>query len=177
MDFSILYAIQKWHTPWLDQAILALTQAVGSNGQIWLVIGLILCIFKKTRRCGAAVLLSYVFVLLTGQMILKDLIARPRPCQIDRTVALLVGCPNSYSCPSTHAAWSFAGATAIFIHYKKWGGVALAAAVVIAFSRLYLFVHFPTDVLFGAVLGAACGAAAFFLVRSLPAGGRRSRKK
>ena len=153
MDFSILYAIQGIHTPVLDSFILAITKIMGSYGQIWLVVGVVLCLFKKTRRCGAAVLISYGLVYLVGQYGLKDLIARPRPCQIDRTVDLLVKRPSSYSCPSTHSAWAFAAATSIFLYYRKAGIAVFAAAVLIGFSRLYLFVHFPTDVLFGAVMG------------------------
>ena len=153
MDFSILYAIQGMRSPALDGFILALTNLMGSYGQIWLLVGAVLCIFKKTRRCGAAVLVSYALVFLLGQFGLKDLIARARPCHLDETVVLLVKRPSSYSCPSTHTAWAFAAATSILMYFRKPGiGVMLVAAI-IGFSRLYLFVHFPTDVLFGAVLG------------------------
>lgn len=165
MDFDILYAIQNMHTDALDKFFLALTQVAGSYGQIWLVAGAALCVFKKTRKCGIAVLLSYVLVFLTGQFALKDLISRPRPCHIDQTVELLVARPDSYSCPSTHTAWAFGAAAAIFMHYKKAGIGVFAAAALIGFSRLYLFVHFPTDVLAGAALGALCAVAAFYLIR------------
>lgn len=153
MDFAILYAIQNIHNPVLDQLILALTHIMGSYGQIWLVVGVLLCFPKKTRGCGVAVLVSYVLVFVVGQFGLKDLIARARPCQIDQTVELLVKRPSSYSCPSTHTAWAFAAATSIFLYFKKPGIGVLIVATVIGFSRLYLFVHFPTDVLFGAVMG------------------------
>lgn len=153
MDFSILYAIQQMHSPLLDQLILALTTVMGHYGQIWLVVGVALCIPKKTRSCGVSVLISYVLVYLIGHLGLKDLIARARPCQIDQTVELLVKRPSSYSCPSTHTAWAFAAATAIFMYFKKPGIVVYIIAALIGFSRMYLFVHFPTDVLFGAVLG------------------------
>lgn len=159
MDFAILYAIQNIHNPVLDQLILALTHIMGSYGQIWLVVGVLLCIPKKTRGCGVSVLISYVLVFVVGQFGLKDLIARARPCQIDQTVELLVRRPSSYSCPSTHTAWAFAAATAIFMYYKKPGIGVLIIAAVIGFSRLYLFVHFPTDVLFGAVMGVVLAIA------------------
>lgn len=153
MEFSILYAIQNMHNPVLDNFILMLTKIMGSYGQIWLVVGVLLCIFKKTRKCGAAVLISYVLVYIVGQYGLKDLIARARPCQLDETVKLLVDRPGSFSCPSTHSAWAFAAATSILLYYRKAGIGAMIVAALIGFSRLYLFVHFPTDVLFGAVLG------------------------
>lgn len=155
MDFSILYAIQNMRNPVMDGIILALTNIMGSYGQIWLIVGVVLCIFKKTRSCGVTVLISYVLVFIVGQYGLKDLIARARPCHLDETVELLVKRPSSFSCPSTHSAWAFAAATSIFLYFRKSGIGVMIVAALIAFSRLYLFVHFPTDVLFGAVLGIA----------------------
>ena len=155
MDFSILYAIQTLRGPVMDALILGLTNIMGSYGQIWLVVGAALCLFPKTRRCGVAVLLSYGLVFLVGQYGLKDLIARPRPCHLDQTVELLIKRPSSYSCPSTHTAWAFAAAASVWMYFKKPGAVLLAVSALIGFSRMYLFVHFPTDVMFGAVLGVA----------------------
>ena len=165
MEFSILYAIQRLHCAPLDSFILLLTKIAGSYGEMWLVIGAVLLIFKKTRKCGIAMFLSYGIVYLVGQYGLKDLIARPRPCHIDRTVELLIDRPSSYSCPSTHSAWAFAAAATVFLNHKKAGIVVCVIAVLIAFSRMYLFVHFPTDVLLGAVLGVLAALAAAALVR------------
>lgn len=153
MDFSILYAIQAMHSPALDQIMLVITKIMGSIGQIWLFVALGMIIFKKTRKMGICVLLSYILVLLVGHVCLKDLIARPRPCHIDESIKLLVERPTSYSCPSTHTAWAFAGATSIYLYLKRAGIIAFIIAAVMGFSRMYLFVHFPTDVLFGIVLG------------------------
>ena len=89
MDFSILYAIQTLRGPVMDALILGLTNIMGSYGQIWLVVGVALCLFPKTRRCGVAVLLSYGLVFLVGQYGLKVLIARPRPCHLDQSVDIL----------------------------------------------------------------------------------------
>ena len=164
MEFSILYAIQHLRCDAMDAIILFVTKFAGSYGQLWPIIGAVLCVFKKTRKCGAAMLLSYGLVFVVGQYGLKDWIARARPCHIDEAVELLVSRPSSYSCPSTHSAWSFAAAVSVLMNHKKWGWVTLIAAVVIAFSRLYLFVHFPSDVLFGALLGAVCAFAAVKLI-------------
>ena len=165
MDFDILYAIQHLRCDFLDQFILILTKAAGDYGHVWLIVGALLLPFRKTRKAGIAVLLSYALVYVIGQFALKDWIARPRPCHIDETVELLIKRPSSFSCPSTHSAWAFAAATAISMEHRKAGIALFTVAVLIAFSRLYLFVHFPTDVLFGAVLGAICGIAAVYLVR------------
>ena len=79
-------------------------------------------------------LLAYASVFLMGQLVLKNLISRPRPCQIDLDFALLVSRPSSSSFPSTHSAWAFGAATAIFM--QQTGVAAFIAAALIAFSRL-----------------------------------------
>ena len=160
MDFQILYAIQGWHNDVLNQIVLFCTTLSGSYGQLWPAIGVVLCFFKKTRKCGFSILLAYVLGLIIGQVALKNLIARPRPCQIDPSVPLLVDRPTSFSCPSTHTLFAFSSAMAIFQFDKKAGLAAFVFAAFLGFTRLYLFVHFPSDVLFGAVLGIACGVIA-----------------
>jgi len=158
VEMSFLYAIPR--TELLDSFFLIVTKIAGSYGQLWIVVGLALLIPKKTRWTGIAVLISYVGVYLFGQMILKNLISRPRPCQVDQAFEMLVARPSSSSFPSTHSAWTFAAATAIFMKYKKAGIVAFVAAVLIAFSRMYMFLHYPTDVLCGMILGILLGIAA-----------------
>lgn len=158
MELSFLYAIPRTHI--LDVIFLIITKIVGSNGQNWVLVGLALLIPKKTRRVGTAVLLSWTFASIFCHFILKPLIMRPRPCQIDQAFALLVDRPTESSFPSVHSAQAFAAATAIFRKYKKAGIAAFVAASLIAFSRMYLFLHFPTDVLCGIIIGIILGIAA-----------------
>ena len=153
MEFSILYAIQNLRTDFLDTAILKLTDLVGSYGEIWLIAAAVMLTNRKTRRCAYTMVLSYLLVFGLGQLWLKNVIVRGRPCNIDRAVKLLVERPTSWGFPSTHTGWAFAAATSVFLHHKKAGIAVLALAALIAFSRLYLFVHFPSDVLGGVVLG------------------------
>ncbi len=155
MEFSFLYAIPR--TSVLDSFFLVVTKIAGSYGQLWVIVAAVLLVFKKTRKAGVAVLLAYAAVFLIGQFGLKNLVSRPRPCQIDLDFALLVDRPSSSSFPSTHSAWAFGAATAVFMQHKKSGIAAFIAAALIAFSRMYLFLHFPTDVLAGIVLGIALG--------------------
>ena len=162
MEFSFLYAIPR--TAALDSFFLTVTKIAGSYGQLWVIIAAVLLIFKKTRKAGAAVLLAYAAVFLTGQFGLKNLVSRPRPCQIDLDFALLVDRPSSSSFPSTHSAWAFGAATAIFMQHRKPGIAALVVAALIAFSRMYLFLHFPTDVLAGIALGIALGVLANWII-------------
>ena len=139
-----------------------------------MIVAVVLLVFKKTRRAGVAVLLAYASVFLMGQLVLKNLISRPRPCQIDLDFALLVSRPSSSSFPSTHSAWAFGAATAIFMQHRKTGVAAFIAAALIAFSRLYMFLHYPTDVLAGIVLGIALGALAHWIVGRLWKGWSRA---
>ncbi len=153
IDFIILYAIQNIRTPFLDKVFVTISSIPGNYGQMWIVLGIILLIFKKTRKCGITLILSYLMVFGFEQYILKDLIARPRPCHIDQTIELLISKPSSYSCPSTHSSWAFAAATSIFLYNKKFGMPVFVFSFFVAFTRLYLFVHFPSDVLLGILFG------------------------
>ena len=156
MELSILHAIQTLHNPVLDKIMIVIfNNLVGSLGQLWIAVGVVLLLIPKTRKCGAAVLLSYVVSFLIGNEWLKDLIARPRPCAVDDTVSLIVKKPGSFSCPSVHTYLAFSSAAAIYHYYKKAGAGVLAFALLVGFSRMYFFVHYPTDVLFGIVLGIA----------------------
>lgn len=154
MELSILHSIQALHNPVLDQIMITVFNTlVGSLGQLWIVVGLVLLVIPKTRKCGAAVLVSYFVSFLIGNEWLKDLIARPRPCAVDDTVQMIVKKPSSFSCPSVHTYLAFSSAMVIFHYYKKAGIGVFVFAALVGFSRMYFFVHYPTDVLFGAVLG------------------------
>ena len=169
MEFSILYAIQNLRTDFLDSVILKLTDIVGSYGEIWLIAAAVMLTNRKTRRCAYTMLISYLLVFGIGQLWLKNVIVRGRPCNIDRAVKLLVERPTSWGFPSTHTGWAFAAATSVFLHHKKAGVAVLVLAALIAFSRLYLFVHFPSDVLGGIVLGVLAALLAKKLVTIIEA--------
>lgn len=154
MEMTILQIIQGWHNPVLDKIMVTVfSTIVGAKGQIWIVLGLILLLLPKTRKCGACVLVSYCLAYFIGDDILKGLIGRVRPCNVDTSVALLVARSSSCSCPSVHSMLAFASSVSVFMYYKKAGIIAIIFASLIGFSRLYFFVHYSTDVLFGALLG------------------------
>ncbi len=152
MEFEILYAIQNIHTPVLDKIMVGIT-TLGDGGVFWILTAVLMLCFKKTRRCGAWVLITMAICYLVGNLGLKNIIQRPRPCSIDTSIPLLIPFPGEFSFPSGHTLHAFAAATAIFLHFKKPGIAALVLATLIAFSRMYLFVHFPTDILGGIVIG------------------------
>ena len=105
---------------------------------------------------GGAVWLLAVGMLV-GNVCLKNFIARPRPCWLDESVPLLIARPSDYSFPSGHTMAGAIGATILMAADRRFGWAAIPLAVLIAFSRLYLYVHFPSDVLGGAVLGVGIG--------------------
>ena len=151
-EFEFLFFLQDLHTPLLDKVMLFFTK-MGNIGMPWIGIAVVLLFFKKTRKCGIAIIGSLLLKELIGNLILKNLVARPRPCWIYDTVPMLISAPSSYSFPSGHTFDGFAAAGSIFLYNKKAGIFAVIVASIIAFSRMYLFVHFPTDILASVVLG------------------------
>lgn len=116
---------------------------------------------KKYRRQGVILLAGLGAGVLVGNVCLKNLIARPRPCWLDDSVKLLIPVPTDYSFPSGHTLSSVIGATVLTKTNRRFGWAAIPLAAIIAFSRLYLFVHYPSNILAGAVLGAAIGLAVY----------------
>ena len=145
-EFDWLYALQQIHNPVLDKIMVALS-TIGNAGILWIVLAVILLIMKKTRRCGTQMALAMLLTFIIGNLVLKNMISRDRPCWIDPTVALLVKNPTG------HSMNGFTAAVTILFYNKRWGIAAIILASLIAFSRLYNFVHFPTDVFAGIVIG------------------------
>lgn len=165
LDSGLLFLIREHlATPLLDSILLFCT-TLGNKGAIWLLLGVGLLFSKKHRKAGFAVLLALVFCFFVGNLGLKPLLARARPCWLYFDVPLLLPVPQDFSFPSGHTMASFAAACALLLLDRRLGIPALVLAAVIGFSRLYLFVHFPTDVLAGALLGLLFGAAAVRVVK------------
>ena len=142
---------EKIACPFLD-AIFPVITAFGDGGIFWIAIAVVFLIFRKTRKTGLSVGLALLTGFIIGNLILKNVIARTRPYDINE-VTLLVEKLSDYSFPSGHTLASFEAATVLFIRDKRFGIPALVLASLIALSRLYLYVHYPTDVLTGMVLG------------------------
>ncbi len=163
-EFSFLYFLQTLHQPLLDKFMVIIT-TLGDEGIIWIAVAILMLCFKKYRVCGIGMAISLILMLLTGNIFLKHLFMRERPCWIDTTVELLIASPSSYSFPSGHTFSSFVSAVTIFLHHKKEGIAALVLAALISFSRMYLFVHFPTDVLASIILGTGIAVAVYYLMK------------
>lgn len=151
-EFDLLYAIQNMHSPILDKIMIALS-TIGNAGIFWMALAVIFFITKKYRKLGINMAIAMALTYIVGNLILKNAIARQRPCWIDTDVVLLVKSPKDFSFPSGHSMNGFTGAVSIYLNDKKLGIAAIVLATLIAFSRLYNFVHFPTDVFIGAIIG------------------------
>ena len=139
LDWTILHEIRAFLTcPLLDMLMPKITM-LGNSGAVWILAGLAM---------GG----------LVGNVFLKHLIARPRPCWLDQSVPLLIAVPNDYSFPSGHTLASVIGATILTAADRRFGLIAIPLAILIAFSRLYLYVHFPSDILGAVILGLGIGA-------------------
>lgn len=166
-EMGILFALQNLHCAWLDSIMIFFT-SLGNNGIVWILIALLCICFKKSRRCGILMILTMLFCLAIGNGVIKNLVARPRPFQVlgDPSM-LIIPPPAEFSFPSGHTMHGFAAAVMILLHNRKAGIAAVLAAVVIAFSRMYLFVHFPTDILGGAVIGTLAALMIYALAKKL----------
>lgn len=153
LDFYILDLIQNLRCPFLDFIIPRVT-ALGNGGMIWILMSLIMCINKKYRKTGITVLAALLAGFIICNIIIKPLAARPRPCWIDTSVPILINVPSDYSFPSGHTLSSFIAAFILLFSGNRFGYAAVVLAALIAFSRLYLYVHFPSDVLGGIFLAA-----------------------
>ena len=163
-ELGILDGIQHLRNPVMDSVMVFITH-LGDGGAVWIALALVLLLIPKTRRCGAVLAASLMLEVVCCNLLLKPLTARVRPCDVSRGIALLVPRPEDYSFPSGHTGAFFAAVSALLFSRNKLWLPCLVLACLIGFSRLYLYVHYPTDVLAGALLGLAAGFAAEQAVR------------
>lgn len=157
IELSILDWFQTLHTPFLDKIMVFITR-LGDAGIIWIVLSIVLLLIPKTRKSGVVMVAALVVDVILCNIVLKNLVARTRPYDVNTGVHLLVAKLHDYSFPSGHTAASFASVTALYLAgEKKLWKFALVLACLIAISRLYLYVHYPTDVLGGILFGVISG--------------------
>lgn len=156
-DFSILDFIQEHMRSGIGDAIMQTVSFAGDKGMIWVGLSLILLAIPKTRKLGAAVAAALVIEVLICNVIIKPYVARIRPCDINTAIQLLVTHPSDYSFPSGHTGAAFASTGALLGQKSRIWIPSFILSLFIAFSRLYLYVHYPTDVMAGALLGIMTG--------------------
>ena len=156
-DLPILEWIRT--TLWCDvlDVVMPIITMFGDGGIFWIACSVLLLLFPKTRKTGLGMGFALIMGLIICNMTLKPLVARIRPydlqAQLGVTINLLNGTMHDFSFPSGHTIASFEAATVLLKNSKKMGIPAMLLAVLIAFSRLYLYVHYPTDVIASIILG------------------------
>lgn len=166
MDVKILEFFRDFLHNDFTRFFFPLISFLGNAGLIWLTIAVILLCVRRWRRVGVLLLAALAVTFLINDIILKNIVERPRPFVDHPELIPPIRLPDGFSFPSGHSASSFAAAAVLLFCGKRWWGIAaLILAGLIAFSRAFLFVHYPSDVLIGSLLGFAVGTACVFLAR------------
>ncbi|WP_241393121.1 phosphatase PAP2 family protein [Clostridium acetobutylicum] len=137
---------------------------LGNGGVIWLLICTFLIAYKPYRIVGISVLLSLVISLIVGEGIIKHCVKRLRPFRTNSNINILITKPLSYSFPSGHTFSSFAAANMLYLYFNGFAIIFFILASLIAISRIYLCVHYTTDIIAGFVLGLLCSKLLFILI-------------
>lgn len=171
MELQILHWFESLHTPVLNYIMYGFT-LLGEAGIVWILLALacLTVMPKNYRKAGITIALSLIISLIMCNLVMKNMFARVRPFVADGTFENLFNIFDSiddWSFPSGHTSASFAAAVALFMWNKKHGIKAIILAVLISLSRLYLTVHYPTDVLASVVLGTIYGIAAYYIVKAI----------
>lgn len=172
-DWAVFQFVEKYlWGPFLDVLMPFITR-LGDGGIIWIVLALVLLFFKKYRKFGLMMITGLLISLLINDNILKPFISRTRPFELEAWKGMfnypqLIERPHSLSFPSGHTSSSFAAAVVLIFTGKKRIYIPpLILAFLIAFSRIYVHVHYCTDVLAGMVVGTLYGLLAFLIVAKL----------
>ena len=170
-DLPILDWIQStMQCAFLDK-VMPLITVLGDGGAFWIACAVLMILLKKYRKAGLSAGLALIFGLLICNLYLKPTVARIRPYdyqeQLGIMINLLIDKEHSFSFPSGHTIASFEAATAILLRHKKLGTAAMILAILIAFSRMYLYVHYPTDVIVSVFLGIGLAFLASFIVNKV----------
>ena len=170
-DLPILDWIQSNLQCGFLDTVMPLITVLGDGGAFWIACAVLMILLKKYRKAGFSAGLALIFGLLICNIYLKPTVARIRPYdyqeQLGIMINLLIDKEHSFSFPSGHTIASFEAATAILLRHKKLGTAAMILAVLIAFSRMYLYVHYPTDVIVSVFLGIGLALLASFIVNKV----------
>lgn len=168
-EITILDFIQEnLRFGFLDKMMVLLTR-LADDGIVWIVLAVALICFKQTRKMGITLGLALLLGLVIGNFGLKNLFARPRPYTVNEGIvpSMLVDKLSDFSFPSGHTRCCFESGMAMFLCDKRFGKVAFVLGGFIGFSRMYLYMHYPTDVLAGAILGLFNGFVAFIIIHKI----------
>lgn len=163
-DLSVLEWIREnLYCAFLD-AVMPVITFLGDGGWFWIAAAVVMLFFKRTRKTALMTGAALIFGLLICNLILKPAVARIRPYEVMEGIKLLIEKQSDFSFPSGHTTASFEAATVFMLRDKRFGIPALVLACIIALSRMYLYVHYPTDIIGGIVIGTLCGLLGYFVV-------------
>lgn len=166
LDGEILLQIQQHLRTDMLTPFMKFVTFLGNGGWFWILCAVVLLAIPKTRKTGYAAVLSLIFGVIVTNLLLKNIVARPRPFAEIEALIPLIAKPTDFSFPSGHTTASFAVALVMLrMLPKKIGIPAVVLAALVAFSRLYLGVHYPTDVLVGFVVALVGSLLAVWIVR------------
>ena len=172
-DLPILDWIQNTMQCGFLDTIMPLIIVLGDGGAFWIACAVLMMLLKKYRKTGFSAGLALIFGLLLCNIFLKPTVARIRPYDLQEQMGviinLLIDKEHSFSFPSGHTIASFEAATAILLRHRKLGIAAMVLAILIAFSRMYLYVHYPTDVIVSVFLGISLAVLASWIVNKVAA--------
>ena len=163
LDLKVLEKVANIKSSFLDQIMVFITK-LGNNGFIWIAISVPFLINKKHRLYGIKIILALILTAFIGEFIIKRIVGRIRPSGNIHPDDLLIKNPKSYSFPSGHTSSSIASASILLFSYGLIILPIFILAILIAFSRIYLKVHYLSDVLAGAFLGLTCGTFIHFII-------------
>lgn len=167
LDGEILLQIQQHLRTDMLTPFMKIVTFLGNGGWFWILCAVVLLAIPKTRKTGYAAVLSLIFGVIVTNLLLKNIVARPRPFAEIEALIPLIAKPTDFSFPSGHTTASFAVALVMFrMLPKKIGIPAVVLAALVAFSRLYLGVHYPTDVLVGFLVALMGSTVAVWIVRT-----------
>ena len=160
----LLFLQESVRNPILDNIMIFIT-SLGNGGMIWIAATIVLLIPKKTRKAGIMSAVALLGSLIINNNIVKNIVQRPRPFVTFTDLQIIIPTPSEFSFPSGHTSSSFAAAAVFYRHLpKKLGLPAVILAGLIGFSRLYVGVHYPTDVIAGVLMGILLSYLAEYLV-------------
>ena len=152
-ELKFLDLLQGLHTPVLDK-LMCFVSNIGNAGALWILLAVLLLLIPSKRKCGTILIAALCVDVVLCNGLLKNIFCRIRPCDVNTVVQLLVPRPDDFSFPSGHTAAAFAAVTAVYLsREKKLFGITLSVACLMAFSRMYLYVHYPTDIIGGIIAG------------------------
>ena len=160
----MLFLQESERNPILDSIMIFIT-SLGNGGMIWIAATILLLIPKKTRKAGVMSAVALLGSLIINNNIVKNIVQRPRPFVTFADLQIIIPTPSEFSFPSGHTSSSFAAAAVFYRHLpKKLGIPSVILAGLIGFSRLYVGVHYPTDVIAGVLMGILLSYLAEYLV-------------